>query len=332
MGRKLQIKRGLQADIPILSEGEFGLTTDQKKLYIGAPGGNVRLATEADISAVNVSLNGESLNINPDFKVWQRGNTFTLTKNTGTTSPNVFFADRWAIGLHKNTTVTITQIAQGVKITVNGLCEIHQINEDVEFDKIKGKTVMLDINVTKIEGITMHSSLQESGGNFKQYIMITNILTAGRYFKSGLIEKTPVSNTVRDYFSLEGNGSVEIEYLRHYLGDVATKFEPRPYAEELALCQRYLFSHGHYNYYQSTVYNGNNLYFLIPTPVTLRITPTISGLVAKIANRQAIPIDGFTFQYDKRDNGIMVVATKELHGLTEATLLIDENAIFSAEL
>ncbi|MBY0145911.1 exo-alpha-sialidase [Neobacillus niacini] len=38
---KIQIRRGLKADLPVLSEGEFGFCLDTKELYIGTSGGNV---------------------------------------------------------------------------------------------------------------------------------------------------------------------------------------------------------------------------------------------------------------------------------------------------
>lgn len=47
----IQHKRGLQANLPTLSVAEFALTTDTKKLYIGADGGNVQVALTADVTA-----------------------------------------------------------------------------------------------------------------------------------------------------------------------------------------------------------------------------------------------------------------------------------------
>ncbi|WHY90975.1 exo-alpha-sialidase [Neobacillus cucumis] len=41
MTQKIQIRRGLKADLPLLSEGEFGFCLDTKELYIGTGGGNV---------------------------------------------------------------------------------------------------------------------------------------------------------------------------------------------------------------------------------------------------------------------------------------------------
>lgn len=40
MSRKIQIKRGFKSDIPVLNQGEFGLTTDEQNVYIGTSGGN----------------------------------------------------------------------------------------------------------------------------------------------------------------------------------------------------------------------------------------------------------------------------------------------------
>lgn len=44
MANKIQIRRGLRADLPILSIGEFGLCTDTGQIFIGTPIGNVEIA------------------------------------------------------------------------------------------------------------------------------------------------------------------------------------------------------------------------------------------------------------------------------------------------
>lgn len=41
MTQKIQIRRGLKVDLPVLSEGEFGFCLDTKELYIGTSRGNV---------------------------------------------------------------------------------------------------------------------------------------------------------------------------------------------------------------------------------------------------------------------------------------------------
>ena len=41
MGDIIRVKRGNEADLPSLVQGEFGLTLDTEKLYVGLPSGNV---------------------------------------------------------------------------------------------------------------------------------------------------------------------------------------------------------------------------------------------------------------------------------------------------
>lgn len=50
MARKLQVKRGLTANLPTLSEGEFGFCTDTSALYIGSGSGNVQLANNLSLA------------------------------------------------------------------------------------------------------------------------------------------------------------------------------------------------------------------------------------------------------------------------------------------
>ena len=45
MGNKIQVRRGLKADLTTLSAGEPGFTTDTNELYIGSGTGNVKVAS-----------------------------------------------------------------------------------------------------------------------------------------------------------------------------------------------------------------------------------------------------------------------------------------------
>ena len=55
MANKIQIRRGLLADLPTLDSGELGLATDADNLYIGDPGGNIL------INPVKLSNDGYTL-------------------------------------------------------------------------------------------------------------------------------------------------------------------------------------------------------------------------------------------------------------------------------
>lgn len=45
MANKIQVRRGAKSKLPVLNEGEFGLCTDTKEVYIGTSGGNILLPT-----------------------------------------------------------------------------------------------------------------------------------------------------------------------------------------------------------------------------------------------------------------------------------------------
>lgn len=55
MARKLQIRRGNNANIPTLSPGEFGLATDTAKLYVGGESGNLEVAMKDDIDGLTAT-------------------------------------------------------------------------------------------------------------------------------------------------------------------------------------------------------------------------------------------------------------------------------------
>jgi len=57
MNRIIQMKRGLELDLPVLNEGEFGFTIDTKKLFIGSDTGNVQIAQEVDLEALKTIVN-----------------------------------------------------------------------------------------------------------------------------------------------------------------------------------------------------------------------------------------------------------------------------------
>ena len=52
---KIQFKRGLEKDIPILSIGEPGYTTDTHKLFVGSTSGNIEIAKIDDLNTLQSS-------------------------------------------------------------------------------------------------------------------------------------------------------------------------------------------------------------------------------------------------------------------------------------
>ena len=85
--------------------------------------------------------------------------------------------------------------------------------------------------------------------------------------------QTSITINNNDYFTLTG---VQLEK-----GSVATPFEVRPYATELALCQRYYYqwnstlAYGVLGY--STATNASNSILMLPFPVQMRAAVSTTG-------------------------------------------------------
>ncbi|SHK78974.1 hypothetical protein [Desulforamulus aeronauticus] len=106
---------------------------------------------------------------------------------------------------------------------------------------------------------------------------------------------------------------------------------PADYGEQLALCQRYATFIGYQEFRVSHIAT-DYLTFTIPIPVTMRLTPSLEKGSIIVMNVSSTQQSGFTLQYQARDNGIRVVTTKASHGLSDAILRINADALFSADL
>jgi len=58
MARKvlITIRKGLEVNLPTLADGELGITTDTKKLYIGTTGGNALLVAAQTVGDMLKSI------------------------------------------------------------------------------------------------------------------------------------------------------------------------------------------------------------------------------------------------------------------------------------
>lgn len=176
-----------------------------------------------------------NLLINGDFRVNQRGETsYTGSKYT---------VDRWQSA---GGNVTVTPTENGVKISVTEGGKYYSlIRQKIEMNLLQylNKKITVSTLVRSLSGngsvvlrvqLFSDSNYSTRVGNANVFLNNTGISSA-----TTIIPETARYIMVDIYKGTEYAKEFEIDYIKLELGSIATAFSPRPYAEELALCQRY---------------------------------------------------------------------------------------------
>ena len=184
-----------------------------------------------------------NLLINGDFQVWQRGTEFSQREDT-----IKYTADRWVIGfVNDGKTHTVKKHTDGtLYIDPNGgYTELRQVIETP--DSIRGKNVTLQVCAKGGRTDGTKTNLRYGHGTYKN----------GTWSEVTLVEDKTWSNDEYEIntqiFTVPNNGNIYIDFFMYRenqvyikwvkleVGETATPFVPRGYAEELALCQRYFY-------------------------------------------------------------------------------------------
>lgn len=91
MANKIQVKRGVEANLPTLDVGEPAFTTDTKKPFIGSDAGNIELATKQQIDNLDSQI--ESLANGSPKGVYDTVDDLNLAFSTGDTNVYLVKAD-----------------------------------------------------------------------------------------------------------------------------------------------------------------------------------------------------------------------------------------------
>lgn len=209
-----------------------------------------------------------NLLINGDFRVNQRGQTTYSNHNNYT-------VDRWNLywgSLTVNNNGTITHNASG-----DGQ-GIKQRIENPSF--LSGKTITFsvkaqaDISFTLRIGIkgdwnkVAHSTYSGSDIHINTLTVTLPTLTDDDELSFFIMSPSPYVTA----------SSMTIYWAKVEIGSVATAFSPRPYAEELAMCQRYYRKYskvGANLFIGMGLSNHNTCYIPLTLDIPLRTTPTI---------------------------------------------------------
>lgn len=257
------------------------LTTTSKINLVGA-------INEVDSAigqkADKTQISNPNLLINGDFQVWQRGTSFGVPSGFRLT------ADRWRVnneGLSQN--IIVAKEGNSFKFTIQehttNSSNIAYYFEKDFINKFVGEVLTLTV-VYKNE-FTDKFTVDVSWFTELDTPSLDVLSTQKISLTDGWIKKIVTfrlnsisqnSNSVHMQI-LRGNGDIFgyhlIKYAKLELGDIATPFSPRSYAEELAMCQRY------YQYIpriRMKTSATTSLEQKIPysLPVVMRFAPTIS--------------------------------------------------------
>lgn len=250
------------------------------------------LANLPDLSRPNILINSDFR-----YPVNQRGET-SYTNNANWTW--CYGIDRWACNGSLNT-CTLTVNNGSITVTNNGTSAAHfrQLFERV-YDN---DTYTATISVVALTGTV--AAYIDAANKSDALVVGTNIIT---------FEGSP------EYFNLllEAGASIELKYIKLERGNKSTLFVPRPFAEEVMLCQRYFTIMGGIR--TSGVeqdYDANTFTYSIPRKILMRVSPTLSihgttttnsteGICVRTIGCAILP--GFTFEYSLRNWEILVIA------------------------
>lgn len=302
--------------------------------------------TKDDIDTKLVNINAEKLNIgndyrpnlliNGNFQVWQRGESFTLSE-AGT---RIFTADRWAYGNSSGSDV-ITHNADGaLKIALGAPNRRIYLSQAVEvnsqfFDTIKGEKVTLSFDIKADTGFQAVSSLYLGDafweeGNKQTYTITTSYNKIVKTFVLPTTITTGYINVIplRIYSAEQAQfpaTNVYIKNIKLEVNDHATPFLPSPYADELAMCQRYYFPlMGHT--LRPFTFDSDN-FFADDVVSNIRRSPTlipgVKGTDWEAYGNVNAPASGFTINlYYFSGNVVYFIFTKPAHGLTMSNFYV----------
>lgn len=204
-----------------------------------------------------------NLFINGDFKINQRG--LKAYSNYGYT------IDRWLLMGNEQASLVVNE-DNTITLTNNS-------NQDCYFVQyVEHSEIMFNRKVT----LSMKYSSNNFTGSFTGYNGNQNIFGKVISFENTFVSETATIPSDGDYLKIgvlvPSNQSITIEFMKLEFGEIFTEYNPRLYAEEFNLCQRYYFSLGKANEYIAVgigqFNTGNTIFCSGLYSIQMRIAPT----------------------------------------------------------
>ncbi len=204
-----------------------------------------------------------NLLINSNFQIWQRGNgPFTAGLS----------ADRWNITWNAGGTSSIVKISDGLRFSNSGGTSRPMVRQYLEHGIIEnGKTYALSIGL--VNGTIYSGSVVADEANYRAVYFGNHSIALGK-------------NTTNAFWCFiiycDMNSTLDVKWCKLEPGPIATPFIPRPYAEELAMCQRYYenswfpFNATYVDCHLAQCWATNNADARVDFQITKRVVPTVT--------------------------------------------------------
>ena len=244
------------------------------------------------------------------------------------TNPSrVHTIDRWFLW-HTDTGVAITDNGLYLYSTAANLVSIEQMIEHI--DRLLGKTLTISIMIDGTvysNAVTLPNSWPDRNTSYGTFRFLNGAANIYLRFMTGGSCGVRIS-------ALQQGVPLTIQAVKLELGTVSTLANdpPQDFGQQLAICQRYQIAVD-VSRARSYRFNTDSIWFSIPVPTSLRIRPTIENpTTLNVRNLTNTYQSGFTFLVDGAgQNNILLRATKNAHGLTDAQLHLN-STIFNANL
>lgn len=207
--------------------------------------------------------------INPFFLINQRG--FSSSSDSGLTT-----VDMWK---RNSNSVSASVVSNGIELTFSSSSRLQQFIENPS--RFDNKTVTISCVVEDFSG----------GPNCNLHLRINNTYDEGRSVDitgNGLFSATftlPSGITAMSFDLIGKSGSYTVVGTKFEIGDKQTlakvsssgevEFIEQPDPLEILKCQRFLFVVDDNERLAASSLSGNRFSVTIPTPITMRTTPTV---------------------------------------------------------
>lgn len=234
----------------------------------------------------------------------------------------IIFIDRWRRSGADNHTMTLSDAG----ITTNGTanCQMYQLQE---VDDFLGRTVTFSLFTSAglfSGAVEIPASMPASNQTLYAYNDGNVALAILLLSANNLLQFQPMANSVMTFYAVKAEIG-DTQTLCYQDEDGNWHLLPQPesdYATQLAKCQRYFRSFNAWTKFEADYIDANRVSFSIPGD--MRIDPTVTGEWGVYTGFTLQ--NGFVLEGHRTGSNLVVVASKESHGLTTAWLGVKDNS------